>query len=128
MEAAGLALGVVAVFKDAYLTAKFIRNTVQSINDYHSEQSQLVTHYTVQIYRLKNLSRLFRAADGNTVDMKLLETVPEVCAHDRALLIASLALRLKGTGISDDSKRRSGATPTGFVKVCHSCCLPRRRL
>ena len=89
MEPASLALGVVAVFKDTYLTAKFIRNTVQSIKGYQAEQSQLVMHYTVQIYRLKNLSRLFRNADGNTVDMKLLETVPEVCR--RSLIIDPMA-------------------------------------
>lgn len=79
MDPASLALGVVAIFKDTYLTAKFIKNTIQSINGYQAEQSQLVMHYTVQIYRLKNLSRLFRAADGNTVDFRLLETVPKVC-------------------------------------------------
>lgn len=82
MDPASLALGVVAVFKDTYLTAKFIRNTVQSIKGYQAEQSQMVMHYTVQIYRLKNLSRLFRAGDGNTVDMQLLETVPQVCCRD----------------------------------------------
>jgi hypothetical protein len=78
MEPAGLTFGVIAVFKDAYLTAKFIRNTIRSMKGYHGEQAQLVMHFTVQIYRLKNLSRLFRAADGNKVDMKLLETVPDV--------------------------------------------------
>lgn len=78
MEPFSVALGVVSVFKDAYLTAKFIRNTIQSIKGYEAEQSQLVTRYNVQIYRLKNLSRLFRAADDNLVDMKLLKTVPDV--------------------------------------------------
>ncbi|KAI8712493.1 hypothetical protein NCS52_01347700 [Fusarium sp. LHS14.1] len=77
MEPASLAFGVIAVFKDAYLTAKFIENTIKTFKIYHDEQSQMVTHLTVQIYRLKNLSRLFRAADGNSVDMKLMETVPD---------------------------------------------------
>lgn len=81
MEPVGLALGVVSVFKDAYLTAKFIRNTIQSIKGYEAEQSQLLMRYNVQIYRLKNFSRLFRDADGNVVDMKLLETVSDVCQH-----------------------------------------------
>ncbi|KAM0421122.1 hypothetical protein ACHAPT_011014 [Fusarium lateritium] len=77
MDPASLTFGVIAIFKDTYLTAKFIRNTVKSIKIYHDEQSKLVMHFTVQIYRLKNLSRLFRAADGNTIDMKLLQTVPD---------------------------------------------------
>ncbi|KAF5573699.1 hypothetical protein FPCIR_13873 [Fusarium pseudocircinatum] len=77
MEPASLAFGVVAIFKDTYLTAKFIRNTIRTIKGYYGEQSQMTTHFTVQIYRLKNLSRLFRANDGNKVDMTLLETVPE---------------------------------------------------
>ncbi|PNP84103.1 hypothetical protein FNYG_02791 [Fusarium nygamai] len=77
MEPASLTFGVVAIFKDTYLTAKFIRNTIRTIKGYHGEQSQMITHFTVQIYRLKNLSRLFRANDGNKVDMTLLETVPE---------------------------------------------------
>ncbi|KAL2674012.1 hypothetical protein Neosp_012458 [[Neocosmospora] mangrovei] len=77
MEPAGLAFGVIAIFKDTYLTAKFIENTIKTIKVYNDEQSRMVTRFTVQIYRLKNLSRLFRAADGNSVDMKLLETVPD---------------------------------------------------
>ncbi|RYP46713.1 hypothetical protein DL768_007121 [Monosporascus sp. mg162] len=77
MDPASITFGVIAVFKDTYLTAKFIRNTARAIKGYHGEQSQLVMHFTVQIYRLKNLSRLFRAADGNRVDMTLLETVPD---------------------------------------------------
>lgn len=79
MDPASLAFGVIAIFKDTYLTAKFIENTIKTIKIYHNEQSRMVMHLTVQIYRLKNLSRLFRAADGNSVDMTLLETVPDVC-------------------------------------------------
>ncbi|KAJ4213184.1 hypothetical protein NW759_011028 [Fusarium solani] len=77
MDPASLAFGVIAIFKDTYLTAKFIENTIKTIKIYHDEQSRMVMHLTVQIYRLKNLSRLFRAADGNSVDMTLLETVPD---------------------------------------------------
>lgn len=69
---------VISVFKDAYLTAKFIRNTASSIKHFRSEQSGLVIHLNVQILRLKNFSRLFRAVDGSQVDMALLETVPNV--------------------------------------------------
>ncbi|KAI8652494.1 hypothetical protein NCS57_01313500 [Fusarium keratoplasticum] len=77
MDPASLAFGVIAIFKDTYLTAKFIETTIKTIKIYHDEQSRMVMHFTVQIYRLKNLSRLFRAADGNSVDMTLLETVPD---------------------------------------------------
>ncbi|KAF4610371.1 hypothetical protein G7Y89_g15747 [Cudoniella acicularis] len=76
MDPASFAFSVVAVFKDAYLTAKFIRKTVNSIKGHRGEQEKAVTRLTVQIYRLKNLSRLFRGVDGNKVDMQLLETVP----------------------------------------------------
>ncbi|KAE9580301.1 hypothetical protein CGMCC3_g3764 [Colletotrichum fructicola] len=90
MEPVGLALGVVSVFKDAYLTAKFIRNTIQSIKGYEAEQSQLLMRYNVQIYRLKNFSRLFRDADSNVVDMKLLETVSDIRQRDYEFICKSL--------------------------------------
>ncbi|CAF3543479.1 unnamed protein product [Fusarium graminearum] len=77
MEPASLAFGVVAIFKDTYLTAKFITNTLHTIKNHHEEQGRMITQFTVQIYRFKNLSRLFRAADGNKIDVKILNDVPD---------------------------------------------------
>ncbi|KAI8238734.1 hypothetical protein K4K57_002490 [Colletotrichum sp. SAR 10_99] len=76
MDPFSVAVGVVAVFKDTYITVKFIKKTVQTMKGHADEQSELLTRYTIQIYRLRNLSRLF--SDGNTVDMKLLETIPKL--------------------------------------------------
>ncbi|KAF2186037.1 hypothetical protein K469DRAFT_631435 [Zopfia rhizophila CBS 207.26] len=76
MEPVSLSFAVVAAFKDAYLTAKFIRNTAHSIKHFRGEQSSLVTRLNVQILRLKNFSRIFCGVNGNDVDMSLLETVP----------------------------------------------------
>ncbi|KAF4433975.1 hypothetical protein CGCF415_v007144 [Colletotrichum fructicola] len=113
MEPVGLALGVVSVFKDAYLTAKFIRNTIQSIKGYEAEQSQLLMRYNVQIYRLKNFSRLFRDADSNVVDMKLLET-------EYLNMVKDLLLQLKNVlaeyaqhaaFLDDDYQRFSPSSP-----------------
>ena len=78
MEPVSLSFAVVAAFKDAYLTAKFIRNTAHTIKNFRGEQSSLVAHLNVQIIRLKNFSRLFRGVNDNEVDMSLLETVPKV--------------------------------------------------
>ncbi|KAI8250463.1 hypothetical protein K4K58_009771 [Colletotrichum sp. SAR11_239] len=116
MEPASLALGVVSVFKDAYLTAKFIRNTIQSIKGYEAEQSQLVTRYNVQIYRLKNLSRLFRAADDNLVDMKLLKTVPDEYLNTVKELLMQLQKVLAhytqhAAFLDDDYRRFSPSSP-----------------
>ncbi|KAI8184714.1 hypothetical protein K4K51_012255 [Colletotrichum sp. SAR 10_75] len=116
MEPVGLALAVVSVFKDAYLTAKFIRNTIQSIKGYEAEQSQLLMRYNVQIYRLKNFSRLFRDADSNVVDMKLLETVSDEYLN----MIEDLLLQLKNVlaeyaqhaaFLDDDYQRFSPSSP-----------------
>lgn len=83
MDPASLAFGLVAVFKDTYLTIKFIRNTIQSLKGYQGEQRQLLTHFDVQLCLLKNLSRLFRAANDNQVDFELLATVPDVrCVNE----------------------------------------------
>ena len=78
MEPASLAFGVFAAFKDIYLTAKFIQKTAHTIKHFRSEQSGLIAHFNVQTIRLKNFSRLFRGEDGNVVDTRLLQTVPNV--------------------------------------------------
>ncbi|KAF6815285.1 serine threonine protein kinase, partial [Colletotrichum sojae] len=116
MDPASLALGVVAIFKDTYVTAKFIKKTIQSINGYQAEQSSLVMRYTVQIYRLKNLSRLFRAADGNTVDLRLLETVPGEYLNTVREVLAQLQRVLSkyathAAYLDDDYRRFSPLNP-----------------
>lgn len=78
MDPASAAFGVVALFKDAYLTAQFIKNTVVTIKKHEQEYAVMALEFEVQIFRFKNLSRLFRGPDGNTVDAAILQNMSEV--------------------------------------------------
>ncbi|KAI8161498.1 hypothetical protein K4K49_001745 [Colletotrichum sp. SAR 10_70] len=129
MEPVGLAVGVVSAFKEAYLTIKFIRKTIQSIKGHEKEQSKLLLRYNAQIFRLKGLSRLFCADDGNLVDMNLLETVPDECL----ITVRDLLMQLKkvladyaeqAAFLDDDYKRFSPSSPesefnlaNGFIEI-----------
>ncbi|KAF3808238.1 hypothetical protein GCG54_00006856 [Colletotrichum gloeosporioides] len=114
MDPFSVAVGVVAVFKDTYITVKFIKKTVQTMKGHADEQSELLTRYTIQIYRLRNLSRLF--SDGNTVDMKLLETIPKLYLE----LLNDVLMRLQkilekyaklAANLDDDYRRFSPLSP-----------------
>jgi len=72
------------------LTAKFVGAAVKSMQHYNSEQHDLVNDFNVEILRLKNFSRIFSDVDGIEVDMKLLESVENVCSppsHSKQILI-----------------------------------------
>ncbi|KAF4884242.1 hypothetical protein CGCF415_v015652 [Colletotrichum fructicola] len=116
MEPIGLAVGVVSAFKEAYLTVKFIRKTIQTIRYHGDEQSKLLMHYKAQIWRMKGLSQLFCADDGNLVDMKRLETVPD----EFLIEVRDLLLQLKriladyteqAAFLDDDYRRFSPSSP-----------------
>ncbi|KAH8170863.1 serine threonine protein kinase [Sarocladium implicatum] len=77
MEPASFAFGLITVFKDTYLTIKFIRNTVRTLKGFEGEQEQMAIKFNVQILFLRNLSRIFCAADSNEVDFELLEGVSD---------------------------------------------------
>ncbi|KAI8208408.1 hypothetical protein K4K52_001393 [Colletotrichum sp. SAR 10_76] len=53
MEPIGLAFGIISAFKEAYLTVKFIRKTIQTIRYHGDEQSKLLMHYKAQIWRME---------------------------------------------------------------------------
>ncbi|KAL2819585.1 hypothetical protein BDW59DRAFT_165036 [Aspergillus cavernicola] len=117
MEPASLAFSVVAVFKDAYLTAKFVRATAKSIRNYRGEQEDVVVHLSVQICRLKNLSRLFRGADDNKVDMDFLETVPDKYLHIIRNILTKLQSVLANytklaAALDEDYQKYSPLSPT----------------
>jgi hypothetical protein len=75
MDPASAAFGVVALFKDAYLTAQFINNTVTTIAEHEQEYAVMALEFKVRIFPFKNLSRLFRGPDGNTVDATIVKNI-----------------------------------------------------
>jgi len=79
MDPASAAFGVVALFKDIYLTTQFIKRTVVTIKEHEKEYAAMALEFEVQMFRFKNLSRLFRGPDGNTVDATILKSMTEVC-------------------------------------------------
>jgi len=85
MDPASAAFGVVALFKDTYLTVQFIKNVAQTIRQHEEEYTDLLLDFEVQIFRFKNLSRLFRRTDGNVIDTDILDAVHKVSYLARSL-------------------------------------------
>ncbi|GAB1321109.1 hypothetical protein MFIFM68171_11319 [Madurella fahalii] len=78
MDPTGATFGVVALSKDAYLTAQFTKNTILVIKEHEREYVTMALDFEVQFFRFKNLSRHFRGADGSTIDTAILKNMAEV--------------------------------------------------
>lgn len=78
MEAAGFAFGLVAVFKDTYLTIRFIQKTVQTMQEHKEERDRIILRFDVQVHRLNGLSMLFCDPKSNRLDHELLERFQNV--------------------------------------------------
>ncbi|KAJ2893573.1 hypothetical protein MKZ38_008445 [Zalerion maritima] len=81
MDGLSAAFGLVALFKDVYLTAQFIQNTARTLRAHEKEYSGIILEFQIQVFRYKNLSRLFRKQDGNVVDIAMLTAVEKVLAQ-----------------------------------------------
>jgi len=75
MDPASLSIAVVALFKDVYLVAKYIRRKVKSAKQHRYEQSLLLAEFRIEILHLKSFWKLFTGKDGNLVDDHLLNNV-----------------------------------------------------
>ena len=66
MEGVGLALAVVATFKEVYLLSKFIQQTVSSIKNKNAERLELEKDFRTQILFLQSLGRILFGGEGIT--------------------------------------------------------------
>ena len=86
MEGVGLALAVVATFKEVYLLSKFIQQTVSSIKNKNAERLELEKDFRTQVLFLQSLGRILFGGSGITNNTAL-DEVMSFCLLTRHVLI-----------------------------------------
>ena len=80
MDVASLTLAVVGLFKDAYLTIKFIYKCLSTIRRFREGHADMALRYSIQIYRLRYFWAIFTGKMDNTINIKAIDKDPNVSA------------------------------------------------
>jgi hypothetical protein len=75
MEGIGLALAIVATFKEVYLLSKFIQQTVSSIRNKNVERLEIEKDFRTQMLFLQSLGQILFGGNGITNNAALDEVM-----------------------------------------------------
>jgi len=73
MDVTSLTLAVVGLFKDAYLTIKFVHRCLLTIRRFREGHADMALRYGIQIYRLRYFWAVFTGKMDNTINIKAID-------------------------------------------------------
>ena len=78
MEVTSLTLAVVGLFKDAYLTIKFVHRCLSTIRKFRESHADMALRYGIQIHRLRWFWAAFTGKMDDTISIKAINKDPNV--------------------------------------------------
>lgn len=78
MDGASLAVAVVGLFKDVYLTIKFVRKIWRTMKAFREDREEVALKYALQLTRLRGFWQVFNNNTSNKIDTKATAKMPIV--------------------------------------------------